>query len=159
NALAFDFATRTKVGGSHLSSFILRQLPILPARCYVVPCEWTGNSALKPQFSFSLRDWLVPRVLELTYTAWDLEPFARDCGWFGPPFIWTEDRRFQLRCELDAAFFHLYGLNQEDTAYVLDTFPIVRRKDEERTARLEGQPHYITKETILARYEEVQRCI
>jgi hypothetical protein len=36
------------------------------------------------------------------------EPFAQDCGWPGPPFGWDEDRRFLLRCELDAAFFHLY---------------------------------------------------
>ena len=58
--------------------------------------------------SCTLRDWLLPRVLELTYTAWDLEPFAQDCGWSGPPFRWDEERRFLLRCELDAAFFHLY---------------------------------------------------
>jgi hypothetical protein len=25
-----------------------------------------------------------------------------------PPFRWDEDRRFLLRAELDAAFFHLY---------------------------------------------------
>ena len=33
---------------------------------------------------------------------------ACDCGWSGPPFRWDEERRFLLRCELDAAFFHLY---------------------------------------------------
>lgn len=31
------------------------------------------------QPTLTLRDWLLPRVLDLTYTAWDLEPFARDC--------------------------------------------------------------------------------
>ena len=46
---------------------------------------------------------VVPRALELTYTAWDLEPFAQDCGWSGPPFRWDEERRFLLR-ELDAPF-------------------------------------------------------
>ena len=55
-----------------------------------------------------LHAWLLPRVLELSCTAWDLEPFAKDCGWSGPPFRWDEERRFLLRCELDAAFFHLY---------------------------------------------------
>ena len=62
-----------------------------------------------------------------------LEAFAQDCGWSGPPFRWDDHRRFQLRCELDAAFFHLYGLNRDDTAYILDTFPIVKRKDEKST--------------------------
>ena len=51
---------------------------------------------------------MLPRVLELTYTAWDLKSFAADCGYDGPPFRWDEERRFQLRCELDASFFHLY---------------------------------------------------
>jgi hypothetical protein len=53
-------------------------------------------------------DCTLPRALDLTCTAWDLEPLAPDCGWSGPPFRWDEERRFQLRCELDAAFFHLY---------------------------------------------------
>lgn len=33
---------------------------------------------------------------------------ARDCGYDGPPFPWDPERRFEIRCELDAAFFHLY---------------------------------------------------
>lgn len=36
---------------------------------------------------------VLPRVLELTYTAWDLEPFAKDCGFDGPPFRWDKERR------------------------------------------------------------------
>jgi hypothetical protein len=67
-----------------------------------VLCPWSWRAPL------NLRDWIIPRVLELTYTAWDLEPFARDCGYDGPPFIWDEERRFLIRAELDAAFFHLY---------------------------------------------------
>jgi hypothetical protein len=92
-----------------------------------------------------------------------LEAFAQDCGWSGPPFRWDENRRFLLRCELDAAFFHLYLGSEAEwresgtsaatgslvphsltpspllTAfptprhavdYILDTFPIVKRKDE-----------------------------
>jgi len=56
----------------------------------------------------SLNEWLTRRVLELAYTAWDLERFAMDCDYDGPPFRWDEERRFLLRCELDAAYFHLY---------------------------------------------------
>ncbi|NOZ49409.1 MAG: hypothetical protein GXP37_05085 [Chloroflexi bacterium] len=43
-----------------------------------------------------------------------------------------EERRGRLRAELDALYAHLYGLTREELAYILDTFPIVRRKDEER---------------------------
>jgi hypothetical protein len=85
--------------------------------------------------------------MELTYTAWDLEPFARDCGYDGPPFRWDDARRFLLRCELDAAFFHLYGLSRDDAAYILDTFPIVKRKD------IAAHGSYRTQETILRIYD------
>jgi hypothetical protein len=86
-------------------------------------------------------DWMLPRVLELVYTSWEMQPFARDCGYDGPPFAWDEERRFQLRCEVDAAFFHLYGIEREDVEYIMETFPIVRRKDEARWGeyRTKGQ--------------------
>lgn len=82
--------------------------------------------------SLTVLEWMLPKVLELTYTSWDLQPFARDCGFDAPPFVWDEDRRFQLRCELDAAFFHLYGLNQDEAAYVMDTFDKVAANDPRR---------------------------
>gem|GEM_PF-5772068 len=46
-------------------------------------------------------------LLELVYTAWDIEPFARDLEDFGPPFRWDEERRAVLRAELDGTFSHL----------------------------------------------------
>ena len=76
-----------------------------------------------------------------------LQEFARDCGWSGPPFRWDEERRFLLRAELDAAFFHLYGLHRDDTAYILDTFPIVRRKD------IDQHGEYRTQRVILEIYD------
>jgi hypothetical protein len=94
-----------------------------------------------------LRFWLLPRILELTYTAWDLEPFARDCGYDGPPYRWDAGRRFLLRCELDAAFFHLYGISREDVVYVMETFPVVKRKDEQQHGE------YRTKRVILEIYD------
>ena len=61
-------------------------------------------------------------------TTWP--PFARDLGYDGEPFIWDEEERRHLRARLDALYFHLYGLLRDDAEYILDTFPIVRRKDE-----------------------------
>jgi hypothetical protein len=58
-----------------------------------------------------------------------------------------------LRCELDAAFFHLYGINRDDTDYIMETFPIVKRKDIEKHGR------YLTKETILAIYDAMAEAI
>ena len=50
----------------------------------------------------------------------------------------------QAGARLNAFYFHLYGLSREDTAYVLDTFPIVRRQDEAAFGT------YRTKDLILA---------
>ena len=146
-SFALDYAARQKVGGTNLTYGYLKQFPVLPPTTYAQPCAWAGNL----QSEISHLQFLLPRVLELTYTAWDLEPFAVDCGWSGPPFRWDEERRFLLRCELDAAFFHLYGLNRDDTAYILDTFPIVKRKDE---AKFHGD--YRTKRVILEIYDAMK---
>lgn len=173
-SFAFDYAARQKVAGLALNYFTMKQLPALIPHRFRDDCEWLAGRA-------PLRVWLLSRVLELTYTAWDLEPFAQDCGWAGPPFRWDEERRFLLRCELDAAFFHLYlpaeangdwrlaeGETAEDlarlkasfptprgaVAYIMDTFPIVRRKDE---AKFEGD--YRTKRVILEIYDALAESI
>jgi hypothetical protein len=95
----------------------------------------------------SIRDWVLRRVLELTYTASEMEPFARDCAFEGSPFRWDRERRIVLRAELDAAFFHLYGLSRDDTDYILDTFPVVRKNDEK------AYGEYRTKREILEVYD------
>ena len=62
-------------------------------------------------------------MLELTYTAHDMKPFARDLGYEGQPFVWNEDDRRHLRARLDALYFHLYGLSREDAGYVIGHVP------------------------------------
>ncbi|SEB97247.1 hypothetical protein SAMN05216483_0800 [Streptomyces sp. 2131.1] len=130
NSFVYDYVTRQKAAGLNLSFFYIRQLPVLP-----------------PETVRRHTDFLTPRVLELTYTAHDMRPFAADLGDTGAPFRWDEERRSRIRAELDAFFFHLYGIDRADTGHILDTFPIVRRKDE---ARYGG---YRTKELILTAYD------
>jgi hypothetical protein len=60
------------------------------------------------------------RVLELTYTSHSMRPWAEDLGHQGPPFAWDQDRRAQLRAELDAFFAMKYGLSRDELVYVLD---------------------------------------
>ncbi len=71
---------------------------------------------------------------------------ARDFGYDSQPFIWNEEERHHLRARLDALYFHLYGLSRKDAAYILDTFPIVRRHDKAAFG------HYRTKDMVLAYY-------
>ena len=139
SSLSFDYCARQKVGGVSLKYFTMRQLPGLRPEVYSMDAPWA--------LSLRIRDWLLPRGLELTYTAWNLKEFAEDCGDDGPPFIWDSERRFQLRCEIDAAFFHLYGISQDDTAYILDTFPVLQKSE----TREYGE--YRTKRVVLETYD------
>ncbi|MFO0109065.1 MAG: hypothetical protein ACK52W_00815, partial [Alphaproteobacteria bacterium] len=83
-------------------------------------------------------------VLKLTYTAVDMEPFARDMGYEGKPFAWDEEARRHSKAKLDALFFNLYGINRDDASYILNTFPIVRNDDMKEFDR------YYTHDLILA---------
>ncbi|MCC6623556.1 MAG: N-6 DNA methylase [Deltaproteobacteria bacterium] len=139
SSFILDSIARHKIGGTHLTFGLMQQLPVLPPGAYSAKCPWSPTE--------TLADWIRPRVLELVYTAWDMQPFAKDLGFDGPPFRWDDTRRRHLRAELDAAFFHLYGLTRDEAAYVLDTFPIVRRDDEARFGT------YLTKDLILAAYD------
>ena len=145
SSFVFDYIARQKLGGTHMTFSILKQLPMLQPNQYTAICKWDDKALLS--------DWIFPRTLELIYTAWDLEPFAKDCGYDGPPFRWSEERRFLLRCELDAAYFHLYGIERDDVDYIMETFPIVKRKDEKQYGE------YRTKRVILEIYDEMRRAM
>tara|TARA_R110000787_G_scaffold155922_4_gene269809 strand:- start:5270 stop:9748 length:4479 start_codon:yes stop_codon:yes gene_type:complete len=137
SAFVFDFAARQKIGGTTLNYFLLYQLPVLSPEFYT-----------EPRLAF-----ITPKVLELTYTSHSLSPFARDLGHVGPPFAWDEDRRADLRADLDAFYARAYGLNREELRYILDpadvkgadypseTFRVLKEKEirqhgEYRTRRL-----------------------
>lgn len=106
SSLIYDFVSRQKIGSTDMNVFIWKQLPV------------PTPTMMKPHLSF-----LVPRVLELVYTAYDMTPLARDLGDEGGPFVWDEDRRALLRAELDAFFFRLYGIDdRDDVDYILETF-------------------------------------
>ena len=145
SSIPFDYCARQKGGGLHLNYFTMRQLPVLRPETYAMGAPW--NSTLR------IRDWLLPRVLELTYTAWSLRGFSEDCGDDGPPFIWDAERRFQLRCEIDAAFFHLYGISRDDADYILDTFQVLARSE----VREHGE--FRTKRGVLETYDALAEAV
>ena len=53
-------------------------------------------------------------------------PLAQACGFKGSRgdgvHIWRDADRAEIRAELDAAYFHLYGINREDAEYIFSTF-------------------------------------
>lgn len=62
SSIVFDFICRQKLGGNNLNLFYFKQLPIIPPE----------------QFTPKDLHFIVPRVLELTYSSWDLKAFADD---------------------------------------------------------------------------------
>ena len=82
----------------------VKQFPVLP------PDTYTQTDL----------DFIVPRVLELTYTSEDMRPWAEDLGYTGDPFPWISERRRMLRAELDACYARLYGLTRDELRYILD---------------------------------------
>ena len=131
-AIVCDFVARQKAQSTHLNWYIVEQLPVVPREHY-------EDVRFGPKTAAEI---VREAVLELTYTAHDMAPFARDMGHLDeagevlPPFPWDEDRRLRLRAKLDALYFHLYGItNRDDIRYTYSTFPIVQREEQKAWGR------------------------
>ena len=147
NSLPLDWAARSSVGGTHMNFFIVKQLPVLPPEAYLE----------EARCGLRYVELIVPRVLELTYTAHDLEGFARDLGYDGPPFPYDDDRRHCLKCELDAIFAHLYRLDRADLEWILDapapsaSFPALKCNE------MQEFGEYRTQRYVLCAYDQLAR--
>ena len=104
NSLVHDWVVRQKLGGTNLTYGYVYQMATL------APSAYTQSDI----------DFIVPRVLELTYTSNSLKPWAEALGYNGEPFKFDPERRAILRAELDARYAKLYGLNEEELTYILD---------------------------------------
>lgn len=145
NSFAFDFVARQKVGGTHLKYFTMRQLPVPAPSQMATHVPWARNA--------SWEAWLSVRVLQLLLDAHDMSPVAEGFDMDQTGLAWDPERRRRLRSELDAAAFHLFGIARDDVDYIMDTFPIVRRKDEAAFGS------YRTKELILEVFDAMQAAI
>ena len=118
NGYPYDFLVRQKANNAHLNFFIVEQLPTLPPEAYADKCPWSKKETLE--------EWISDRVLKLTCTAEDMLPLAKACDFKGSRgdgmHIWKEAERAEIRAELDAAYFHLYGIPRDDAEYILSTF-------------------------------------
>ncbi|MFF2205239.1 Eco57I restriction-modification methylase domain-containing protein [Streptomyces sp. NPDC058145] len=136
SSLVFDYVSRQKVSDAHMKLFLWKQLPV------------PTPAILEPHLLF-----LLPRILELVYSAYDMTPLARDFGDGGQPFQWDEERRARLRAELDAYFFHLYGISRADTDYILESFQSESGGLKNNEIAKLGE--YRTKRLVLAEYDRM----
>ena len=147
NSFPLDWAARFSVGGVNMNFFIVKQLPVLPPETYLEDAV----------MNLKYVELVVPRVLELTYTAHDLEGFARDLGYQGPPFTWDDVRRHRLQSELDAIFSHMYRLDRADVEWILDapppssSFPALKRNEISKFGE------YRTQRYVLHAYDQMAR--
>ena len=185
SSLVFDFVTRQKIGGTHLTYFYLKQLPVLPPESYT-------EKDIK---------FITPRVLELVYTAWDMQPFAEDIWkdsdekmreliikqWESnqqannyelrslrhpegditnyelSPFIWNTQRRNLIRAELDAYYAKLYGLTRDELRYILDPKDVYGEDFPSETFRvlknneMKKYGEYLTQRLVLESWDNIIR--
>lgn len=145
NSFAFDFVARQKVGGTHLKYFTIRQLPVPGRETFAVPAGWSPRETLAA--------WIERRVLLLVADATDMAAVAADFSTDVNVSAWDGVKRAHARAELDAAMFHTFGLSRDDVDYVMESFPIVKRKDE----AVHGE--YRTKRLILEIYDQMAEAI
>ena len=118
SSVVFDYTIRQKVGGKNISTFFVKQFPVL----------------ILDQIPSAMQWQIVKRVAELCYFNHDMDGWASEL-WeemneeqraelpqlgAQQPWIYNPERRAVLQAELDAIFAHLYGLNTEDLRYILD---------------------------------------
>lgn len=134
NSFAGDYIARQKTPGTHLNVTIFNQLPV-------------------PEMEGEFVAFVLAAAFELSYVISALKGFALALGREHAPYSWSPPRRQALRTELDAALFHVYGFGRDDAAHVLDSFPIVCRKDEA------AHGEYRTKTAILGAYDTMEALV
>ena len=147
NSLPLDWAARLSMGGTNLNFFIVKQLPIFSPDDFLLEI-WPGRKYV---------ELIVPRVLELTYTADDLRGFAKDLGYNGSPFVWDDNRRHCLKCELDAIFVHMYQLERTDLEWILDAPPPGSSFPSLKNNEMKEFGEYRTKRYVLHAYDQLER--
>ena len=145
NSLVLDYIARQKVPGIHLNPSVFKQLPVPSPSAFEQPAAWSKSSTLV--------DWVSCRAVELSFTSAGFSALSGHDESVSRPFRWSEDRRQTIRAELDGAFFHQYGIERDDVDYILDTFPIVKRKD------VAEHGEYRTKRLILEIFDAMHEAI
>jgi hypothetical protein len=140
SSLAFDYSSRQKLSGTHLTYGLVAQVAAPPPSVFAATPSWLDEP---------LAEWVTARVAELVYTSYRIAPFARDLGDSGLPFHWVPERREAIRAELDAAMMHVYGLQRDEVEHVLDSFFVVQKYEE----RDYGE--FRTQRLVLAEYDRM----
>ena len=139
SSLVFDYAVRQKVGGINMSTFFVKQFPILTLD--QIP-DWAESLIIERvaelcYFNHDLDGWMdelwhdeemtddirfamLDRLEECNNLYFDDDKYSMPEFSNMQPYIYNEQRRAIAQAELDAILAHLYGLTTEELHYILD---------------------------------------
>lgn len=143
NSFPVDYLARQKVAGLHLTYGYVKQLAVVPPDAFQAPPDWDKRP---------LGDWVRRRVVYLSATSRSMAPMSDELQGDPVHYAWSPETREGVRAEIDAAVFHLYSLERNDVDYIMETFPIVKRKD------ISAHGEYRTKRMILEIYDEMSEA-
>lgn len=143
-SFVFDFITRIKQSGTNLLMYVVKQLPILQPQTYEEVCAWNTDC--------TYAEWFFPRCRYLFDSTTSMHNCLSEFDLNGLEPSWNEEERFMVKCEIDAAFFHLYGLRKDSVEYILESFTGVKNGD------LQLYNDYRTKRIILAMFNSMEAC-
>ena len=177
NSFCTDFIARQKIT-NHMNFHFMRSLPIarvkhpllraqISARIARLVCtdklfaglwsesfdrsfahfdSWDYRTTYGPVHEQEIRQKLRDEAGKLT-PQWgphcgvhDRLPDRRDTG-----------NRAQLRAEIDAYVAHLYGLSRDDFVYILDTFPVLKKKE------IKAFGEFMSKRKCLEEYDRIRQ--
>ncbi|SMO41405.1 hypothetical protein [Propioniciclava tarda] len=144
NSFALDYILRQFLSQPSIPQGTFGQLPTLPPDVFARLDPLVGNGV----------DWVVDRVAVLVGSGIEMHAYVRELGReYLLPVEWDQERRAACRVELDAAMFLLLGVERADVEHIMDTFPIVKRKD------VAAFGSFRTKELILDVYDAMEAAI
>lgn len=125
SSLPLDYVLRQSVGGTDVGHFVLAQLPF--PRPNDIPNEIRARVVTLSR-QLVLSDGVMMTAL----------PSSSRTA------TWDTQSRSTSQYELDALCFHLFGLGDNDAAYVMNTFEVLRRRE------LDEYGYFRTKEAVAA---------
>ncbi|MDG5821433.1 N-6 DNA methylase [Natronococcus sp. A-GB7] len=141
NSYTLDYVARQKVGGTHLSQFIIKQLPVPdPSRFEEV--KFDGDPIGRR---------IVGLVTRLACNSDNLDSYMEEVG-VSNPYSFSSpkgNQREEIRFELEALICHMYGLSVGDIDQVFSIFEQIQRKDNKEHG------YFRTREEIKKRFEEL----
>lgn len=139
SSLVFDYIVRQKVGGTNMSTYFVKQFPVLTfdqipdaikpdiiervaELCYFNHDldGWMYELWNDDEMTDDIRTDLLVRLAECNNLSFNSGQLAIPNFNDMQPYIYNEERRAVAQAELDAIFAHLYGLTTEELHYILD---------------------------------------